>query len=186
MRMRTVAAGNTAVGYVRVSTQEQAAEGISLDAQEARIRAYCTMRRLDLVDVVVDAGVSLHLIDMGGASLDTSSAMGRMFLTMAAGFAEMERNLTAERTAAALSRKAEKGERIGELPYGKMLAPDGVHLLDHPAEQAVIATVRELRRAGLSTRCIAAELNHRGLTNRAGGAFQHTQVCRILAGAHAA
>lgn len=112
--------------------------------------------------------------------------MGRMFLTMAAAFAEMERNLIAERTAAALSRKAEKGERIGELPYGKMLAPDGVHLLDHPAEQAVIATVRELRRAGLSTRCIAAELNHRGLTNRAGGAFQHTQVCRILAGAHAA
>jgi site-specific DNA recombinase len=47
-----------AVGYGRVSTQEQAEQGISLDAQEARIRAYATMRGLELVAVVVDAGVS--------------------------------------------------------------------------------------------------------------------------------
>jgi hypothetical protein len=31
------------------------------------------------------AGVELHLVDMGGMSLNTSSAMGRMMLTMLAG-----------------------------------------------------------------------------------------------------
>lgn len=81
MRMRTVAAGNTAVGYVRVSTQKQAAEGISLDAQEARIRAYCTMRRLDLVDVVVDAGVSAgkYTLDErnGGSRVLTAVSQGQ-------------------------------------------------------------------------------------------------------------
>jgi len=46
------------VGYVRVSTEEQAAEGVSLDAQEAALRAYSAMRGLTLVEVVIDAGVS--------------------------------------------------------------------------------------------------------------------------------
>ena len=224
-----------AIGYVRVSTQEQAEQGISLDAQEARIRAYATMRGLELMNVVVDAGVSAgkytleqreggqrvlaavrsrtvrhvialkldrlfrntidclstvhawdkagvscHLIDMGGASIDTASAMGRMFLTMAAGFAEMERTLTAERTTAALSRKREKGERIGALPYGKQLDTDGIHLIDDAPEQAVMAAVRELRASGLSYRAIAGELNARGLVNRAGGPFNHTQIVRVV------
>jgi DNA invertase Pin-like site-specific DNA recombinase len=31
----------TAVGYVRVSTEDQAKEGISLDYQKSKIRAYC-------------------------------------------------------------------------------------------------------------------------------------------------
>ena len=36
-----------AILYLRVSTTEQATEGISLDVQEDRLRAYCTMRDLD-------------------------------------------------------------------------------------------------------------------------------------------
>jgi DNA invertase Pin-like site-specific DNA recombinase len=197
------------MGYVRVSTQEQAGQGVSLDAQEARIRAYAIMRGLDLVAVVTEAGVSagrytldereggarvlaavhrgevrhvialkldrlfrntidclttvqawdragvsLHLVDMGGASLDTASAMGRMFLTMAAGFAEMERNLTAERTAAALSRKREKGEKTGgSIPFGYDVqpGPDGTRcLVANAQEQATVALM-----CHLGTRAIA-------------------------------
>ena len=47
-----------AVGYVRVSTEEQAAHGISLDAQRARIEAYATAHGLELVEVIEDAGRS--------------------------------------------------------------------------------------------------------------------------------
>jgi hypothetical protein len=39
-------------------------------------------------------GVCLDLVDLGGTSLSTGSAMGRMFLTMMAGCAELERNST--------------------------------------------------------------------------------------------
>ncbi len=46
------------VGYVRVSTDEQAINGVSLDAQEARIRAYCQAKELRLVAVVRDEGAS--------------------------------------------------------------------------------------------------------------------------------
>ena len=35
----------------------------------------------------------MHLLDMGGMALNTGTAMGRMWLTMLAGFAEFERNL---------------------------------------------------------------------------------------------
>jgi hypothetical protein len=49
------------------------------------------------------------------------------------------------------------------------------------AEQGVIACVRELRAAGLSHRAIVAELAVRGLVSRTGGAFNQTQVARMLA-----
>lgn len=47
-----------AIGYVRVSTEEQAKEGLSIDAQIAKINAYATLNDMDLVDVIVDAGKS--------------------------------------------------------------------------------------------------------------------------------
>src|SRR5689334_2313844 len=47
-----------AIGYVRVSTQEQVAEGASLDAQRRRIEAWAEATDADLWDVIEDAGVS--------------------------------------------------------------------------------------------------------------------------------
>jgi len=46
------------VGYVRVSTEEQAREGVSLDAQRERISAYCTAHGLQLIAIESDAGLS--------------------------------------------------------------------------------------------------------------------------------
>ncbi len=47
-----------AIGYMRVSTEEQSREGISLGHQRAKIQAYCNLHDLDLVDMVEDAGIS--------------------------------------------------------------------------------------------------------------------------------
>ncbi len=47
-----------AVGYIRVSTDGQAVEGVSLDAQRSRIEAWCTANEFQLVAVHVDAGLS--------------------------------------------------------------------------------------------------------------------------------
>jgi len=47
-----------AVGYVRVSTEEQAREGLSLDAQEEKIKAYCTAKGWRLVRIYRDEGFS--------------------------------------------------------------------------------------------------------------------------------
>mgnify|MGYP003374001624 FL=1 len=224
-----------AVAYVRVSTEEQANEGVSLEAQEAKVRAYCTLRGLELVELVIDAGVSagkglstreggarvlslvkgkkveavvamkldrlfrdasdclavtaawdkagvaLHLVDMGGQAVDTSSAMGRFFLTIMAGAAEMERNQVRERTRTAMAHKKHKGELVGAVPYGFTVAVDGIALVEVNAEQEVIGEARALRAAGLSLRAVAAELDRKGLRARNGQAFAAEQVRRMVA-----
>jgi DNA invertase Pin-like site-specific DNA recombinase len=48
----------TAIGYVRVSTQEQATEGVSLDVQRDRIRTYCRLHAIKLIDIKADEGIS--------------------------------------------------------------------------------------------------------------------------------
>jgi len=52
-----------AVGYVRVSTDEQAREGVSIAAQRSRVRAYAEAKGLVLVDVLSDAGRSGKSLD---------------------------------------------------------------------------------------------------------------------------
>jgi DNA invertase Pin-like site-specific DNA recombinase len=49
-----------------------------------------------------EAGISLHLVDLGGMAVNTGSSMGKMLITMLAGWAEFERNIISERTATAL------------------------------------------------------------------------------------
>jgi hypothetical protein len=46
------------IGYVRVSTDRQAEQGVSLEAQEAKIRAMATVQSVELLEVIVDGGES--------------------------------------------------------------------------------------------------------------------------------
>jgi DNA invertase Pin-like site-specific DNA recombinase len=48
----------TAIGYVRVSTNEQAREGFSLDAQRRRIESYCEAQSWQLLRIYADEGIS--------------------------------------------------------------------------------------------------------------------------------
>lgn len=49
---------NKAIGYIRVSTEQQADEGISLDAQKSKIKAWCESNDYELVAIYEDAGIS--------------------------------------------------------------------------------------------------------------------------------
>lgn len=44
--------------YARVSTQDQAREGFSLEEQEERLRALCTYKGYDVIGIYIDAGIS--------------------------------------------------------------------------------------------------------------------------------
>lgn len=223
-----------AVGYVRVSTLEQANEGISLAAQAQAIEAYSAFKKLELLETVVDAGVSagaplasrqgghrlldlvshedvvaviafgldrlfrdaadclavtktwdgfgvdLHLVSLGGQTVDTSTAMGRFFLTIMAGVAEMERNLIIERTVASLGHLRAQGRRISATPYGFDLHEDGLHLVPNPQEQKAIAMARRLRKKGLSLRKIADQLFKQGHSARSGRPLHPYQVKRLV------
>lgn len=54
------------IGYVRVSTEEQAGAGHSLAAQEHRLRLYCELHGHELVRVVSDPGKSAKNLDREG------------------------------------------------------------------------------------------------------------------------
>jgi len=55
-----------AIGYVRVSTEEQALNGVSLDAQEDKIKAYCIAKEWDLIRVIRDEGYSAKDLNRPG------------------------------------------------------------------------------------------------------------------------
>src|SRR2546422_4556631 len=47
-----------AIGYVRVSTDKQAEDGVSLEVQEVKIRAMGVVQGAELLDLIVDGGES--------------------------------------------------------------------------------------------------------------------------------
>ena len=97
-------------------------------------------------------------------------------------FAAHEVALIRARTKAALAIKKSRGERTGDIPYGKRLAPDGKHLEPNPDEQAVIARMGALRADGLSFGGVAKALESEGFAPR-GKAWHAMTVSRALGGA---
>ena len=59
-------ASRAVIGYVRVSTGEQADSGLGIDAQRAFITAEATRKGWDLVDIIEDAGWSAKSLDRPG------------------------------------------------------------------------------------------------------------------------
>ena len=55
-----------AVGYVRVSTELQVNEGVSLETQRVRIRAHCVAHEIDLIEIISDDGISAKSLDRPG------------------------------------------------------------------------------------------------------------------------
>ncbi len=55
-----------AYGYIRVSTEEQVKEGLSLSAQKAKIEAFATLQDLSLIEVIADEGLSGKDFDRPG------------------------------------------------------------------------------------------------------------------------
>jgi DNA invertase Pin-like site-specific DNA recombinase len=65
------------MGYVRVSTDDQADKGLGLDDQREKIRLYCRTYNLILVDILVDAGKSARSIEGRPALKEALAALGQ-------------------------------------------------------------------------------------------------------------
>jgi Resolvase, N terminal domain len=59
--------------YCRVSMEDQVKEGVSLAGQEARVRAYCVVAGLSLVESIRDEGVSTSLTPASSTGSSSSS-----------------------------------------------------------------------------------------------------------------
>jgi len=112
--------------------------------------------------------------------IDTRSAGGRLVLNVLLSVAQWEREAISERTIAALQHKISNNERCGRIRYGYDLHSDGIHLMENESEQKTIALMMELRADGMSFERIADELANRGITTKAGKAWQQTSVNHVL------
>ena len=130
---------------------------------------------LQMVEELQRRRVSLHLLDLGG---DVSgNGMSRLFLTVAAAFAEAERARIRERVTVVKRDQKARGRFLGGVaPFGFQAGNDG-NLIAVDAEQEALGTMRQLRSAGLSYRAIAAAVAERHPTVRA---VSHVTVRRVL------
>lgn len=55
-----------AIGYVRVSSEQQAQEGVSLNAQRQKLRDYCRAMDIELIDIIADEGFSASSLKRPG------------------------------------------------------------------------------------------------------------------------
>ena len=156
------------LGYIRVSTEEQAREGFSLAFQKRKIRLFCQLRELKLVGILEDAGFSgkdterpalqelleripdpkihgvvVYKLDRLSQStrdlpvmvddvfkqnnaefysvteqVDTTTALGKFFLTIIGALAQMERDLISERTRVGMEETKRRGTHLGNVPLG--------------------------------------------------------------------
>ena len=90
-------------------------------------------------------------------NFDTSTAMGRAMLNLVAVFGQLERDLTSERTVAALAERGKLyGYKAGRLPLG--YCRDGEALMVEPEQAALVRAIFQARARGDTLRAIAAQM----------------------------
>jgi putative DNA-invertase from lambdoid prophage Rac len=118
---------------------------------------------LDALQVVAELkarGVALHLLDLGGDI--SGNGLSKLFLTIAAAFAEAERDRIRERVGQVKADQKARGRYLGgKVPFGFRRGESG-ELVPHEAEQEAIREMIELRDEGRPLRAIAAMAQAQG------------------------
>ena len=218
-----------AVGYIRVSTADQAN---SLEVQTKKIKDYAKFKGLTLTEIFVDEDVSggkpfdarqggakanrelkksdvniiiavkpdrlfrsvkdalivvdewaekniaLHIIDLGGNSVDSQTALGRMFFIQAISMGEFERRITAERTSAVLNHK----KNNKQIYCGGVFGYDNVDgkMVINESEMAIVKSIKQKHTNKVSLGAIAAQLNLKGIATKKGGSWHSSTIKNII------
>ena len=132
------------------------------------------------IDEMKEAGVSLHIINMGGQSLDTSSAMGQFILTFIASVAQLERGLISERTKEAMTYLRRNGMKFTRAIYGWNVKENG-RLKPNWLEQNRIDFMHwQVRKNGATATMVAKMVNKRGWKGKLGGKWQAQTVLNVI------
>ncbi len=118
---------------------------------------------LDALQVVADLkqrGIALHLIDLGGDI--SGNGLSKLFLTVAAAFAEAERDRIRERIGHVKADQKARGRYLGgKVPFGYRQNDAGA-LIAHEGEQVAIFEMIALKASGKSLRAIADTMTAKG------------------------
>lgn len=128
---------------------------------------------LNNVEMWEKMNIGLHILNLGGQTIDTISSAGKFFLTVMAGAAELERNMIRERCNEGRKIRKLQGRRLGQIPFGytvnqaKVLVPD-------PMETIAVHRIHQLSSSKISYRKICKKLEDEGYKSRSGNWNHHT------------
>jgi len=216
--------------YIRVSTEDQAREGYSIQAQRNKLEAYCVSQGWDIVGLYVDDGYSakdlerpemkrmlahieqglidcvlVYRLDRLTRSVldlyklleifekynckfksatevyDTTSAMGRMFITIVAAMAQWERENLAERVRMGMQEKARQGKWVINVPpYGYDIDRATDTLVINQQEAVIVRKIYDMYLSGMGMNKIALSLNNQGMSTKSGAAWTSNKVKYVL------
>jgi putative DNA-invertase from lambdoid prophage Rac len=118
------------------------------DFGECQVVHEAALDALKVVESLKGRGVKLHLLDLGGDI--AGNGISKLFLTIAAAFAEAERDRIRERIGQVKADQKARGRYLGgSVPLGYRRG-DGGELAPHAAEQEAIREMAALKARGRS------------------------------------
>lgn len=221
---------NTAI-YIRVSTEEQATLGFSINAQKEKLTKYAELNEYIVTDYYVDDGISgknlterpevqrllldvekgkvnnilvykldrltrslkdlIYLIDLFDKynctfnsqteKIDTSNAVGRMFVKIIGIFAEFERENLAERITFGYEQKTKEGNYTncnGVFGYDYVVGKG--KLVKNKNEAEYVKKIYNWYLSGYSMLKIAKKLREMEVPTKRGGKWNQSTISSIL------
>lgn len=123
-----------------------------------------------------EQGIDLHMLDFGGAIVDTSSAAGMLIFHTMVGVSCFEQRRRRERVLEAGKVMDERRMCRGVIPYGCNLASGSEgksgYLVDNPAEQEILYRLLRGDLKDHNHSAAARQLNQEGVPSKKGGQLQ--------------
>jgi site-specific DNA recombinase len=169
-----------AVGYVRVSTEEQTLMGVSLDAQEEKIKAYCIAKEWDLIRVARDEGYSAKGLNYPRIQEIITGCKRKEFdVVVILKLDRLTRSVKdSERTRNGMQFMKKDLKLVGEVPFGYDC--NNGELSQNPEESLIAQKMLALRKRGRSYQKIAAHLNAKEIPSKNGGKWHPKTVMGII------
>ena len=104
------------------------------------------VKRLEAVE---DDGAGLRVLNLGGETVDTKSATGKLILTIFAGFAQFEREMMLERQREGIAKAKAENRYLGRRPSARLKADEAVKLYKAGRSVTDIATTLSIGRGSV-------------------------------------
>ncbi len=104
------------------------------------------VKQLEALD---DGGAGLRVLNLGGETVDTKSATGKLILTIFAGFAQFEREIMLERQAEGIAKARAEGKYLGRKPSAALKAGEAVAMVKGGKTVSETANALKIGRASV-------------------------------------
>ena len=111
---------------------------------------------LEIIDVLEKKGVALRILNLGGDTVDTAGATGRLILNVFAAMAQFEREMMLERQREGIEKARAAGKYKGRKPTAQAKAADATRLFAEGKRVSEIAKQLGIGRASVY-RALGAE-----------------------------